>query len=316
MKSSLPIIKPRRLKSGGTIGIVAPASPPLSDESLHKGITYLEKLGFRVKLGEFARAKRGYLAGNDEDRVRDIHTMFSVPDVQAIIAVRGGYGCTRFLHLVDYDLIKRNPKIFVGYSDITVLHCAIFKRTGLITFAGPMVAADFGDGIDPESESFFWSIIMEGTPGMPALFDNYVSEPLIGKRGFTGPVLGGNLSVLCSLIGTTYFPDCTGAVLAIEEIGEAPYRIDRMLNQLKMNGVFERLSGIMLGQFTNCIQENERPTLTLDEIFNDYFSQVDYTVLRNIPFGHEKRKITLPFGAAVRYEPDDNSLVILESPVV
>jgi muramoyltetrapeptide carboxypeptidase len=316
MTRSLPIIKPRRLPAGGTIGIVTPASPPISDELLEKGISYLEKLGFRVKLGEFVRAKRGYLAGNDADRVYDLHAMFSDPEVDAIFAVRGGYGCGRFLHLIDYELIKRNAKIFVGYSDITALHCALYHRTGLITFTGPMVAADFGSGIDPQTDSYFWSLIMDGATGLRATFNDSIDGFFNVKRGFTGHVLGGNLSVLCSLIGSAYIPDFNGCVLALEEIGEAPYRIDRMLNQLKMSGVFDRLSGVLLGQFTDCIQEDDKPTLTLDEVFTDYFSSVGYCVLKNIPFGHEKRKITLPMGGFIRYDPDEKSLTIVESPVV
>ena len=316
MKISIPTIKPRRLKAGGTIGVIAPASPPLSDEPLQKGITYLEDQGFRVKTGQSVRAKRGYLAGTDEERVRDIHTMFADPEVDAIIAVRGGYGCARYLHLLDYELIKRNPKIFVGYSDLTALHCAIYNRTGLITFAGPMVAADFGNDIDEDADAHFWSVIMEGKQGISATFDNTIEDPFKSQRGFTGNLLGGNLSVLCSLIGSAYLPDFNGGVLSLEEIGEPPYRIDRMLNQLKLSGVLSRLAGVMLGQFTDCVQNNDNPTLTLEEVFNDYFSSAEYPVISKIPFGHEKRKVTLPMGGFVRFDPEKKSLIIIESPVV
>ncbi len=309
-------IKPRRLPAGGTIGVVTPASPPITDEALNNGITYLEKQGFKVRIGDAVRAKRGYLAGSDEDRVRDLHTMFSDPEVDAIIAVRGGYGCARFLHLIDYELIKRNPKIFVGYSDVTAMHCAIYKRTGLVTFAGPMVAADFGGEIDPQTESYFWSLIMEPTTGIRLCFDNVPGVKFGGRRNFTGVLLGGNVSVLCSLVGSPYLPDFNGAILALEEIGEAPYRIDRMLNQLKMHGVFKKLSGILLGQFSDCVQNNDRPTLTLDEVFCDYFSTLECSVLNNIPFGHEKQKITLPMGVYIRFEADENLLTVVESPVV
>ncbi len=311
----IPNIKPRRLPTGGTIGVVAPASPPITDEALQNGITYLEKQGFQVRIGDAVGSKRGYLAGIDKDRVRDLHIMFTDSEVDAIIAVRGGYGCARFLHLIDYELIKRNPKIFVGYSDVTALHCAIYKRTGLITFAGPMVAADFGGEIDSQTESYFWSLIMEPEPGVRLSFEDMPGVRSGSQRSFTGHLLGGNVSVLCSLIGSPYLPDFNGAILALEEIGEAPYRIDRMLNQLKLHGVFQKVSGILLGQFTDCVQNNDRPTLTLDEVFCDYFSALEYSVLNNIPFGHEKQKITLPMGVYVRYEPDENILTIVESPV-
>jgi len=309
-------MKPRRLPAGGTIGVVAPASPPISDELLNNGITYLEKQGFRVRIGDAVRSKRGYLAGSDEERVRDINKMFADPEIDAIIAVRGGYGCARFLHLLDYELIRRNPKIFVGYSDITALHCAIYNRTRLITFAGPMVAADFGSEINSQTEAYFWSLIMEPKPGVRLSFGDLSGLKFGTQRSFTGPLLGGNVAVLCSLIGSAYLPGFNRTVLALEEIGEAPYRIDRMLNQLKMYGVFDKLSGILLGQFTDCKQDNDRPTLTLDEVFDDYLSDLAYPVLDAVPFGHEKQKITLPMGAYIRYIPDQNLLTIVESAVL
>lgn len=312
----IPIMKPRRLPAGGTIGVVAPASPPISDELLNNGITYLEKQGFRVRIGDAVRSKRGYLAGSDEERVRDINKMFADPEIDAIIAVRGGYGCARFLHLLDYELIRRNPKIFVGYSDITALHCAIYNRTRLITFAGPMVAADFGSEINSQTEAYFWSLIMEPKPGVRLSFGDLSGLKFGTQRSFTGPLLGGNVAVLCSLIGSAYLPGFNRTVLALEEIGEAPYRIDRMLNQLKMYGVFDKLSGILLGQFTDCKQDNDRPTLTLDEVFDDYLSDLAYPVLDAVPFGHENQKITLPMGAYIRYIPDQNLLTIVESAVL
>lgn len=312
----IPIMKPRRLPAGGTIGVVAPASPPISDELLNNGITYLEKQGFRVRIGDAVRSKWGYLAGSDEERVRDINKMFADPEIDAIIAVRGGYGCARFLHLLDYELIRRNPKIFVGYSDITALHCAIYNRTRLITFAGPMVAADFGSEINSQTEAYFWSLIMEPKPGVRLSFGDLSGLKFGTQRSFTGPLLGGNVAVLCSLIGSAYLPGFNRTVLALEEIGEAPYRIDRMLNQLKMYGVFDKLSGILLGQFTDCKQDNDRPTLTLDEVFDDYLSDLAYPVLDAVPFGHENQKITLPMGAYIRYIPDQNLLTIVESAVL
>ncbi len=315
MNRSLPVIKPRRLSEGGTIGVVAPGSPPLSDESVHKGISNLEKKGFRVRPGASIESKRGYLAGSDEERVADLHSMFQDTTVEAIIAVRGGYGCARLLPLIDYELIKRNPKLFIGYSDITALQCALYKRTRLITFAGPMVAADFGNDIDPDTENFFWSLIMNGRTNVELSF-NHSFESLSVNREFTGPVLGGNLSIIGSLMGTPYLPDLTGAVLALEEIGEAPYRIDRMINQLKLGSVFRNLSGIILGQFTNCVQDNDRPTLTIDEVFGDYFSSMRFSVIKSVPFGHEKQKVTLPIGAFIRYDPERQSLSLLEAPVL
>jgi muramoyltetrapeptide carboxypeptidase len=310
-----PVLKPRRLRRGDTIGVIAPASPPATPESVENGIRYLEREGFRIRLGDAIEEKHGYLAGPDADRVKDIHRMFADPEVHAIISIRGGYGCGRLLPMIDFDLIRRNPKILIGYSDLTALQLALFKRTGLITFAGPMLAADFGNEIDTESADHFWSMLMEAQPEIKLSFGEKI-HPFNNDRAFSGPLLGGNLSLLCSLIGSDFLPGFNGAVLAMEEIGEPPYRIDRMLNQLKLHGMLDTLSGILLGQFSDCEPKDDRPSLTLLDVFGDYLNPVAYPVIGSMPFGHEKKKVTLPLGALVRYEPADRSVKVIDSPVL
>jgi muramoyltetrapeptide carboxypeptidase len=308
MSGLLHVITPSPLHSGDCIGIVSPASPYPNEEILKKGVAYFEGRGFRIKTGESIHHKRGYLAGPDNERIFDLHAMFADPDVRAIIAVRGGYGCGRLLPLVDYDHIRRNPKIFIGYSDLTALQMAIFSRAGLVTYSGPMVAADFGKDIDTETESSFWNAMLGGIYGKPLQFESPL-KPLFNPVSFDGVLLGGNLSVLCSITGTPYLPDFTGSVLALEEIDEAPYRIDRMLNHLRLAGILEKVKGIVLGQFTDCVQTNDGPTLSLEEVFEDHLGDLGIPVIAGLPFGHEKKKVTLAWGRSISYDAGQNYIM-------
>ncbi len=297
------------MRHGDTIGIVAPASPYPSKEIFDKGISYLESRGYRVKPGRSVHLKRGYLAGGDSDRLNDLHTMFSDPEVRAIIAVRGGYGCGRLVRYIDYGLIRENPKIFVGYSDLTALQLAIFSQTRMITYGGPMVSADLGKGVDNDTESHFWDTLCGLSPHRILQFDEPPSQ-LYNVASFEGTLLGGNLALITSMIGTPYLPDWNDAVLALEEIGEAPYRIDRMLNQLRLSGILTSVRAVLLGQFTDCIQANGNPTLSLEEVFEDHLGDLGIPVLSGISFGHEKTKLTMPWGGRVLYKVEENVIHI------
>ena len=227
------IIKPRKLNQGDVIGIVSPASSAQDSSILEKGIRYLEKNGYRVEIGKSVGRINGYLAGTDNERVDDLNQMFKNKNVKAIFCVRGGYGATRILDQVNYKLIRNNPKIFVGYSDITSLQMAIYKKSGLVTFAGPMITSDFADEIDPFTEEFFWKLITSKKKIGRISFPDLNKLPAIHKGSAIGRILGGNLAVFASLIGTPYFPELKDHILMLEDIDELPYRIDRMLNQLR-----------------------------------------------------------------------------------
>jgi muramoyltetrapeptide carboxypeptidase len=309
MSRTPSIITPPPLHPGDYIGIVSPASPYPVEEALYKGIAYIEQKGYRVKIGQSVHNKRGYLAGTDSERVADLHAMFADPEVKAIIAVRGGYGCGRLLTLLDFDFIRRNPKRLVGYSDLTALQMGIFKRSGLVTYSGPMVAADLGKDIDTETESIFWNVLTGNVDNIPLQFNESVT-PRYHVKSFEGILLGGTLSIICSLAGTPYMPDFAGSVLVIEEIGEAPYRIDRMLNQLKLTGMLEKVNGLLLGQFTDCIPTTDGPTLSLDEVFDDHLRDLGIPVISGFGFGHEKRKVTLAWGKSTSYDADKNRITM------
>lgn len=310
----MKIIKAKVLHKGDVIGIAAPASPPSSIDDLNKGIRYLEHIGYRIEVGKHVYKKFGYLAGEDKCRAADLNNFISNPRVKAIFMVRGGYGSHRILQMIDYKSLKRNPKIIVGYSDITAIQLAVLKKIGLVTFAGPMVAPDFSKPISENTEELFWRSITS-TKSVGGISE-YQSESfqLIHRKKAEGILLGGNLSVISSLVGTPYIPSFSNSILILEDIQEAPYRIDRMLHQLKLANKFKNLSGVVLGDFSTCKGEDNKPTFTLQEIFNFVFKK--YPLMSNARFGHIKNALTIPYGIKCRMDTRRNELFFLESAVV
>ena len=291
------IIKPKRLKPGDVIGIISPASSSDDITKVNRGVEYLEKLGYRVEVGKNVGQESGYLAGSDAQRIADLHEMFKNKNIKAIFSIRGGYGSGRLLDKIDYKIIRNNPKIFVGYSDINALQMAFFAKTGLITFAGPMVAVDFHDEVSKFTEEVFWRTITSnraiGRIKNPRNEKIYV----LNKGRAVGRILGGNLSLLTSLNGTEYFPKLKDAILLLEDINEAPYRIDRMLNQLRLLKVFKQIKGIILGHFVDCIEPDpNKRTFTLNEVIIEYFQGLKIPVVYNLKHGHVKDNITIPYG--------------------
>jgi len=311
------IVKPSRLKKGDTIGIISPASALSDLFKIEKGASYLESLGYKVKIGKNAGNSHGYLAGKDEERLQDLHEMFGDKSVKAIICSRGGYGTPRLVDKIDYKLIARHPKIFVGYSDITALQLAIFEKTGLVTFAGPMLAVDFFDSISPFTEEMFWQLITSNKKfGKIELPENEKIFSVV-KGIAKGRLIGGNLATLASLAGSKYMPDMKNKILILEEIGEAPYRVDRLLNQLRLIGVFNKISGLILGAFTDCIESDpEKKTLTTGEVIADYVDNLKVPVVYNFSHGHIKNNITIPFGISVKLNATKGNIEITESAVV
>jgi len=312
----MKILKPKRLIKGDLIGIISPASSPDDLSKVESGVRYFEKLGYRVEVGKNVGKLHGYLAGSNEERLDDLHYMFKKKNVKAIFTIRGGYGSARLLDKIDYNLIRKNPKIFVGYSDITALQLAIFNKVGLVTFAGPMVAIDFNKDMDPSLEENFWTAVTSnksfGKIKMP--HDEKLFQ--LNKGDKKGRILGGNLAVFTSLVGTKFLPDMKGKILLLEEIGEAPYRIDRMLNQLKLSKILSQLNGAVLGAFIDCNEKDPtKNSLTLGEVIEDYFSELKVPVIYNFRHGHVKDNITVPFGINVRLNASRNIIEYLEPAV-
>jgi len=313
-------ILPQKLQKGDKIGIVTPASPPYGAKRKYfeKGVIYLQQKGFEVVQGRNVHAERGYLAGTDEQRAADISRMFGDPAVRAIFCTRGGYGTPRLLDLIDYETIQKNPKVFAGYSDITALELAILRQTGLVTFSGPMVAVEMGKGMDEFTEQSFWRTITDNRPIGEVLMPTGHELKIYNSGRAEGRLIGGCLSLITPLVGTKYQPNFDDAILIIEDIGEEIYRLDRHLAQLKLAGILNRLAGIVLGQFLEWEpkDENPDPFLTLEEVFADYFSDLNIPIVGNFPYGHGDVKITVPIGTRAILDADESKLILLDSVVI
>lgn len=309
------ILKPPRLRKGDTIGLISPASPPSSSEKIEKSVRYLEGLGYRTTVGAHAMDQNGYLAGSDQHRADDFNRMVRDKTVKAVFALRGGYGTPRILPLIDYTSARKNPKIIVGYSDLTALQLALYRKTGLVTYSGPMAAVEMWNSIDPYTEEHFWRILTTASPPgiLPPPHD---SPPVIHHPAkVTGRILGGNLSLLISLLSTPFSPRYKGALLLLEEVDEAPHRIDRMLTQLFNAGILGDIKGLLFGQFTDCIPADpSKPFLSTDQVLADAVARLPIAVLTNLCYGHVPKKLTIPIGVRACLFPDGR-LEILESAV-
>lgn len=309
-------IKPKRLLKGDLIGIISPASTPDDLSRINSGVKYLEKLGYKVLIGSNVGKNHGYLAGSDEERLNDLHSMFKNKMVKAIMCVRGGYGSPRLLDRIDYKLIKKNPKIFIGYSDITALQMAFLQKSNLVTFAGPMLAVDFHDEVSPFTEEFFWRIVTSNKKIGRIKSPNSEKLYCLKKGSARGQIVGGNLALLVSLMGTPYFPDIRNKILLLEDTGEAPYRLDRLINQLRIAGIFDKVKGVVLGAFTDCKESDpSKKTLTLGEVIEDYFKRVKKPVVYNFQHGHIKDNLTIPYGIKFKLNASRCFIEIDESAV-
>lgn len=306
------ILKPQPLKPGSTIGIISPASPQRDPDRLHRGITYLESKGYEVKIGKYAlESHAGYLAGTDEQRIEDIHAMFADDSIDAIMCARGGYGTTRILSSLNYDLIQSNPKIFVGFSDTTALQSAIYIKTGLITFSGAMPSVDFADEIDSFTEESFWDILTTDIAHSIIKVDALTTYAH-GKA--EGRLVCGNMCLLATLCGSEFISTIEDTILLIEDIGEEPYRIDRYFSQLELTGYLHSVHGLLIGDFTPpsnpAVSVPQRP---YQDIIQDYAGRMHVPVFGTFPYGHIKRKLTLPFGIHVSIDADNGTLMFKES---
>lgn len=313
----MSLIKPKKLNKGDLIGIISPASSPDDLTRIEKGVLYLENLGYRVEVAKNVGKYNGYLAGTDEERLADLHSMFENKNIKAIICVRGGYGSGRLLDKINYNLIKKNPKIFVGYSDINALQLAFYSKIGLVSFIGPMLAVDFYDEISPFTEENFWRIITSDKKIGKISNPNSDKFFTLNNGRASGKIVGSNLSLITSLLGTEYFPKLTDSILLLEDIHEEPYRIDRMFNQLRLANVFKQIKGIVLGNFTECTPKDpDTRSFTLNEIIIDYFqNKCKLPSIYNVNHGHIKHNITIPIGLKCNLNATKGTLEIMENAV-
>ena len=313
--------KPDRLNYGDTIGIVAPASAPPDPKNIDRSVAVLERLGFKAKLAPNVRKRWGFLAGSDRDRASDLMKMFTDHQAKAIICVRGGYGTSRLLPLLDYRTIRANPKIFLGYSDITSLHCAFLVKSNLVSFHGPMRNSDFvkTDFPDFTLQSFLKTLMQPFAPG--SICDGYKRKTVtILRRGkATGPLIGGNITLLCASLGTPYQPSFKNGILFFEDLDEVPYRFDRMLTQLHNAGLLQQIAGIAIGINANCKDPKAKHAKeyrqSLEDVFKERLLPLKVPVVAGLPFGHIPLNATLPVGVLVTLDAVKGDLTIDEPAV-
>jgi len=307
-KKAMPSQKPRTIypfpiKKGDSVGIVAPAGSLINKEHFTAGIKLLEKKGFRVRFNRKILNARGYLAGTDQERAHEFNRMWADPEVKALIAARGGYGCLRMIDLIDMNIIRKNPKILIGFSDLTVLLNTINKKTGLVTFHGPVITT-LAD-IDRHSKKSIIDTLLGQTPNQltPA------GLKIIKGGKATGILLGGNLTTLAYLVETPYEIPWQDAILFIEDTGEKPYSLDRLLTYLYKAGRLQKIKGLILGTFSD-ENRKERPALQkkVKERIVEFFAAADIPVWENFPTGHSRRNITLPVGTEAEMDSSDLTL--------
>jgi muramoyltetrapeptide carboxypeptidase len=319
----LPLLKPKRLQPGDTVGIVSPASATFQPVDVQIAQESLEALGLTVKLGEHMMERHGYLAGDDKARAADINRFFDDKSITAIHAIRGGWGSSRVLPYLDFDRIRRNPKIIIGYSDITALLLSIHAKTGLVTFHGPIALGRW----DTWSVDYARRVLFAADPitlepkrdinsDKNSLVQTEFRVQTITPGTARGRLLGGNLTVLTTIIGSGYLPDWEGAILFTEDVHEEPYRIDRMLTQLKLSGALSKLKGFVFGGCAECTPgEGSYGALTLDEIFEDHIKPLGIPAWHGAMIGHQQPQWTLPEGIQVEIDATAGTIKELESPV-
>ena len=292
------LIYPPLLKTGDTIAIVAPASPPDKPKVIEAAIQRLKKYGFTIKPGKFLRERDGYLAGSDEERAADINAAFADPGVQGVFCLRGGYGSCRILPLLDYAAIRANPKAFLGYSDITAMHLAILVKSGLVTFHGSNASSAF----EPANLKWCEKMLM-GIGPSDVLFQRdrvHKSVKTVVPGRVRGKLIGGNFTCLLRLIGTPWQPDFRGAILFLEDTGEKAYRIDGMFTHLRLAGLLEQIGGLVLGQFDYDADKREQARIA--EVLPREAKRLGVPCVTGAPIGHFPSQVIVPQGVAAELD--------------
>lgn len=315
------LIKPGRLKKGDRIALVTPGSY-ITEEEKQESIDNIRNLGFNVDYSDRLMQKNGYFSARDEERAADINEMFERKDIQGIMCARGGYGCARILPYLDFELIRNNPKPFIGFSDVTALHYALYKYSNLVTFHGPVAISTFSSF----SINNFIEILLEPNDELELINstsnNNYNPYGLttIAEGNAVGELIGGNLSIVVSMIGTDYDIDFSGKIIFLEEFIEEPYRIDRMLTQMLQAGKFDNAAGIALGVFKLCEPSKINPSFSnsfsLMEVLKDRLGNLGIPVVYGLSFGHVVDKFTLPVRVKAELNTEKQQLKLLETGVI
>jgi len=321
-RAALPTIRPKVLRPGDTIGIIAPASFVEKQADIDEARATIESLGFKTVFAPHIMDRYGYLAGQDRDRAGDVNEMFRRDDVHGIIALRGGWGCLRMIEHLDYDLIRNNPKVIMGYSDITTMLNAIYHRTGLVTFHGPVAISTYNEYTNEYLKKAVFTPEPIGLVAQPQQGEDGIDDTSVVSLGCgrgSGPLVGGNLSLIVTMLGTPFEIDLKGKVLFLEEVGEEPYRVDRMLTHLLVAGQLQKLAGLVIGKFTKCVPRRVDPeypaSFTVEELFLDRIAPLKIPAISGVMIGHIRNKVTMPIGAMATVDADACTLTITEAAV-
>jgi len=314
-------IKPKKLIKGDTIGIISPASPSYRKSDVIRGKETLEKWGFRVTLSKNLNRRNGFTAGTDEERANDFNEMFARKDIDAVFVTQGGYGSARILKYIDFEMIKKNPKIFIGFSDITSLHLAIYKKTNVVTFHGPGVSRLNSQELSQYTKDYLFKAIFSDEPIgeiVPAEVGTYIYS--VNKGMAEGELIGGNLTLICSTLGTEYEIDTKGKILFIEEVETEPWIMDHMLCHLSNAGKLRDVAGIVIGECKDCVPKKHDPgyhvDTSLEDIIEDYIKPLGIPAIYGLPIGHGRDIATFPLGVRAKIDADNMKFVVLESGVV
>lgn len=316
------VLKPKRLRAGETVAIVAPAGNAYEDDDIYFATEIVESLGYKAVRGKYVFERNQYLSGTDEQRAEDVNTMFARDDVAAILCLRGGYGTPRMLPYLDYDLIASNPKILCGYSDITGILLGVYKKTGLVGFHGPIALQTYSDYTLHEFEKVLVTPQSSTVIAAPPPFESGKGQldrdnrlVTIRKGTARGRLIGGNLSLVATLMGTEFEPDFRDRIVFLEDVGEAAYRIDRMLTQLLLSGKLQQAAGIAFGKFTDVTKASGN-SYSIAEILKDRCGSLGVPVLSGLMIGHVKDQTTVPIGIEAELDADKQSLRLLEAAVL
>jgi muramoyltetrapeptide carboxypeptidase len=315
------LIKPGRLEYEDTIGLVAPASAPPDPKTIDRAVEVLGRLGFRTRFAPNVRKRRGFLAGSDRERAGDLMTMFTDRKVKALLSIRGGYGSARLVGLLDYRTIRAHAKILIGYSDLTSLHCALLVKAGLVSFHGPMLNGDFVEhkSLPFAREGLLRTVMQMSAAGSISQGYNRRTVEVLRRGKVSGQLVGGNLSVLCTTVGTPFQPSFRRNILFIEDVGEVPYRLDRMLTHLLNAGLLQQVAGVAVGINSQCEDPKARRgseyRQTTSDVFEERLGPLKVPVVTGLPFGHVRQNATLPVGVRATLDGEEGDLIITEPAV-